>query len=156
MHAASSGRPASKGAGVSALYLLRLLGDFATLSTACAIWLLTHQTYTFALAIDALTLPPASGGAGTVRYRLTPAIPVVALRGGRALAVRHAERRRHHRATDEKDLSATLKFTVTVIGEIGDSPATATVIRPGSPIRGRSSPGLTPTTSRSRYNPPPA
>ena len=46
-----------------------------------------------------------------------------------------------YRATDEKDLSATLMFTVTVIGEIGASPATATVIRPGSPIRGRIEPG---------------
>ena len=46
-----------------------------------------------------------------------------------------------YRATDEQDLSATLKFTVTVIGQIGDSPATATVIRPGAPIRGRFEPG---------------
>ena len=103
------------------------------------------QTYTAGLAIDALTLPPAAGGAGTVRYRLTPAIPGLRFASGtRVLSGTPSAAgtyRLTYRATDEEDLSATLKFTVTVIGAIGDSPATATVIRPGSPIRGRLEPG---------------
>ena len=103
------------------------------------------HTYTVGLAIDALTLPPVTGGAGAVRYRLTPAIPGLrfaaaerVLSGTPSAAGSY---RMTYEATDERDLSATLKFTVTVIGAIGDSPATATVIRPGSPIRGRLEPG---------------
>ena len=103
------------------------------------------QTYTVGLAIDALTLPPATGGAGTVRYRLTPAIPGLRFASGKRVLSGTPSAvgtyRMTYRATDEKELSATLKFTVTVIGEIGDRPATATVIRPGSPIRGRLEPG---------------
>lgn len=103
------------------------------------------QTYTAGLAIDALTLPQAAGGAGTVRYRLTPAIPGLRFASGqRVLSGTPSAAgtyRLTYRATDEEDLSATLKFTVTVIGAIGDRPETATVIRPGSPIRGRLEPG---------------
>ena len=103
------------------------------------------QAYTRGLAIDALTLPQANGGAGTIRYRLTPAIPGLRFASGtRVLSGTPSTAgtyRLTYRATDDRDLSATLKFTVTVIGLIGDSPATATVIRPGSPIRGRLEPG---------------
>ena len=41
------------------------------------------QTYTRGLAIDDLTLPQATGGAGTVRYRLTPAIPGLRFASGK-------------------------------------------------------------------------
>ena len=103
------------------------------------------QTYTRGLAIDALALPQATGGAGTIRYRLTPAIPGLRFATGqRVLSGTPAAAgtyRMTYRATDEKELSATLKFTVSVIGAIGDSPDTATVIRPGSPLRGRLEPG---------------
>ena len=103
------------------------------------------QTYTRGLAIDALTLPQATGGAGAVRYRLAPAIPGLRFASGtRVLSGTPSAAgtyRLTYRATDQRELSATLQFTVTVIGEIGDSPATATLIRPGSPIRGRLEPG---------------
>ena len=105
----------------------------------------SHDSTPGGLAIDALTLPQANGGAGTIRYRLTPAIPGLRFAlGTRVLSGTPSAAgtyRLTYRATDERDLSATLQFTVTVIGEIGDSPATATLIRPGSPIRGRLQPG---------------
>ena len=102
------------------------------------------RTFTRGLAIDALTLPPASGGAGTVRYGLTPEIPGLHFAPGRRVLwgtpSAAGSYRMTYRATDEQGRSATLKFALTVIGAIGDRPATATVIRPGSPIRGRLEP----------------
>ena len=53
------------------------------------------QTYTRGLAIDALALPQATGGAGTVRYRLTPALPGLRFASGKRVLSGTPSRRRH-------------------------------------------------------------
>ena len=74
-----------------------------------------EQACTRGLAIDARTLPQATGGAGIVRYRLTSAIPGLRFASGtRVLSGTPSAAgtyRLTYRATDQRDRSATLQFT---------------------------------------------
>ena len=76
------------------------------------------QTYTVGTAIDALTLPEASGGNGTLTYSLTPNVPGLSfnastrqLTGTPSTAGTYAMT---YTVTDEDDDTDTLSFTITV------------------------------------------
>ena len=76
------------------------------------------QTYTVGTAIDALTLPEASGGNGTLAYSLSPNVPGLTfnastrqLTGTPTTAGTHAMT---YTVTDEDDDTDTLGFTITV------------------------------------------
>ena len=69
------------------------------------------QAFTRGLAIDALTLPQATAGAGIIRYRLTPAIPGLRFASGQRVLSGTPSAAGTYRltylATDEMDRSAT-------------------------------------------------
>ena len=100
-----AGRPASSGE----------VDRFPTFRTAVSPG---AQTYTVGTAIDALTLPEASGGNGTLTYSLTPNVPGLSfnastrqLTGTPSTAGTYAMT---YTVTDEDDDTDTLSFTITV------------------------------------------
>ena len=86
--------------------------------------------------ISALTLPLATGGDSPLSYRLTPAVPGLkfntatrVLSGAPTKVDTHAM---VYRVTDKDGDSATLRFTITIPEDHGDSKSTATPVQIGA------------------------
>ena len=77
-----------------------------------------NQTYTVDTAIDALTLPEASGGAGSLTYTLTPEVAGLSFnattRQLTGTPTTAASYNMTYTATDEDDDSDSLTFTITI------------------------------------------
>ena len=110
------------------------------------------QTYTVGTAIDALTLPAASGGDGTLTYGLTPEVPGLSfnatareLTGTPTAAGTYAMT---YTATDEDGDAGTLNFSITVeaSNDGGESTGTSYSVDdslPGVPTSGAFAPSIT-------------
>ena len=86
--------------------------------------------------ISALTLPLATGGDSPLSYRLTPAVPGLAFNTAtRVLSGAPTKVDTHtmvYRVTDKDGDSATLRFTITIPEDHGDSKSTATPVQIGA------------------------
>ena len=86
--------------------------------------------------ISALTLPLATGGDSPLSYRLTPAVPGLAFNTAtRVLSGTPTKVDTHtmvYRVTDKDGDSATLRFTITIPEDHGDSKSEATPVQIGA------------------------
>ena len=110
------------------------------------------QTYTVGTEIDALTLPAASGGDGTLTYGLTPEVPGLSFNatareftGTPTAAGNYAMT---YTATDEDGDAGTLNFSITVEASDDEGESTGTSYSvdnslPGVPTSGAFAPSIT-------------
>ena len=94
------------------------------------------KTYAWDGPISALTLPLATGGDSPLSYRLTPAVPGLRFNTATRVLSGTPDKVDTHamvyRVTDKDGDSATLRFTITIPEDHGDSKSTATPVQIGA------------------------